>query len=101
MAVSASSACAAIGSSAIAAATAVKPKLLSSYQRLPFETPLRRHEFAEGLNVGENVVGARNGAVQRDLAPVDPGDGQPERLATDQIGELHPACRISPLEQPA
>ena len=49
---------------------------------------LRLYEFAEGLNIGENVVRARNGAVQRDLAPVDPGDGQPKRFAADQIREL-------------
>ena len=31
---------------------------------------------------------AGNAAIGRDLPPVDPGDGQSERLAADQIGEL-------------
>lgn len=60
----------------------------TSHQLLARETPSRLYEFAEGLNVGKDVVRARNGAVQRYLAPVDPGDGQSERLTADEIGEL-------------
>lgn len=49
---------------------------------------MRPYEFAERSNVRKNVVRARNGGVQGDVAPIDPGDDQPERLATDEIGEL-------------
>ena len=37
---------------------------------------------------GKNEVRARHCGAERDLAAIDPDDGQAERLAADQIGEL-------------
>jgi hypothetical protein len=40
------------------------------------------------LNVGKDEVRSRYGIIQRHLASVDPGDGQAERLAANQIRKL-------------
>jgi hypothetical protein len=40
------------------------------------------------LDVREDEVRTRHGIVQGHVAAVDPGDGQSERLAADEIGEL-------------
>src|SRR3984957_20800600 len=39
-------------------------------------------------NVRKNEIGLWHGRSQFDVAPVDPGDRQAERLAADHVGEL-------------
>ena len=41
-----------------------------------------------GLDIRENEIRAGNGSVEGYLAAVDPGDGQSQRFAADEIGEL-------------
>ncbi len=42
----------------------------------------------ERCNIRQNQVGLRNRWIKRYVATVDPGDGQPERLRADHVGEL-------------
>src|SRR5882672_4350902 len=51
----------------------------------------RRSEFDDGAErreVAEDEIGTRDRIVERHAAAIDPGDGQAEGLAADEVGEL-------------
>src|ERR1700722_16533632 len=52
------------------------------------DVPSHVDNATERLNVRKDKIRTRNGSVQGDLATVDPGNRQSERLAADEIGEL-------------
>ena len=59
-------------------------------------------DAAQGLNVRENEIRTRNGSVEGYLAAVDPGNGQSERFAADEVGELRlPGVQDLVLRTPA
>jgi hypothetical protein len=45
-------------------------------------------DAAQGLNIRENEIRARDGSVEGYLSAVDPSNGQSKRFAADEIGEL-------------
>src|ERR1035438_6522343 len=64
----------------------VKPSAPSAFGGR--DNALSPNKLDQRLHVRQNKIWARNGIVERDSAAVDPGDGQSERLAADQIGKL-------------